>query len=373
MTTAWRLGLGLGVLGLAAWSAAALAGGPLDKLLTASRVEADPGKNYDLTERNGPWMILACTFMGEGARQQAHDLVVELRKRYKLPAYVYAKRFELGKETFGAGIDRFGNPQRMKYKRGSEFEEFAVMIGDYPTIDDPEAQETLRRLKYCEPESLKPSQDKKSSRTLAALRWFQKEVLPQGNDKKKRGPMGHAFVTTNPLVPKEFFAPKGLDQLVIKANEGVKHCLLDCPGKYTVQVAHFTGSVVIKPEEVKAIQTGHKEMNSQLAEAALMAHRLTEALRMKGYEAYEFHDRYASLVTVGSFDWIDHPGADGKREINPAALDLINQIKGKTATGQVEARALVGIPFDPQPIPVHVPRRSLGAVYARDAVGGGRE
>jgi len=43
-------------------------------------------------------------------------------------------------------------------------------------------------------------------------------------------------------------------------------------------------------------------MKSELEAAAEKAHRLAKALRMKGYDAYEFHDRYASIVTVGSFN-----------------------------------------------------------------------
>ena len=54
--------------------------------------------------------------------------------------------------------------------------------------------------------------------------------------------MGHAFITTNPLLPADYYAPrKGIDELVLRMNKGVTHSLLDCPGKYTVQVAHFMG------------------------------------------------------------------------------------------------------------------------------------
>ncbi|MCR4415145.1 MAG: hypothetical protein NUV77_22215, partial [Thermoguttaceae bacterium] len=92
-------------------------GAPWDKILTVNRVEADPKKDYTLSEKNGPWMILACSFSAgedeqsrQAARQQARELVLELRKRYKLPAYMYEKEFEFGKEVIGRGVDRFGNP-----------------------------------------------------------------------------------------------------------------------------------------------------------------------------------------------------------------------------------------------------------------------
>ena len=42
-------------------------------------------------------------------------------------------------------------------------------------------------------------------------------------------------------LPREYFVPKGVDDFVAKMNQGVEHSLLDCPGRYTVQVATFRG------------------------------------------------------------------------------------------------------------------------------------
>lgn len=350
-----------------AWARAA---GPWDKLLTVQRVEADPQKPYKLTEQNGPWMIMACSFTGERAVEQAKELALELRKRYKLPAYVYEKKFDVGKDIEGRGVDEFGRPRRMKLQRGvAEVNEIAVLVGDYPTVDDPEAQEILRKVKFCEPDCLATKDGKKTTRSLAGFRWLQTAVLSDDNPKKKKGPMGHAFVTTNPMLPPDYYVPKGLDPLVVKANEGVEHSLLDCPGKYTVQVAHFTGRVITDQREIARIEQG-KEIDSQLAKAAYMANELTKALRMKGYEAYEFHDRYASIVTVGSFNSTGQPGANGVTEIDPRIKAVIDQFKSEGgAQGAVTAKTLVKIPFDPQPVLVHVPKRSVSAALSQNRVG----
>ena len=64
-------------------------GSPWQNLLTSNRVEAEPGKTYALTEQNGPWMVMAYSFSGEGADKQAQELVIELRMKYKLPAYTH--------------------------------------------------------------------------------------------------------------------------------------------------------------------------------------------------------------------------------------------------------------------------------------------
>jgi hypothetical protein len=60
------------------------------QLMPRKNVEADPRGDYTLAERNGPWLIMAASFSGEGAEEDARALVLELRKRFNLPAYYYA-------------------------------------------------------------------------------------------------------------------------------------------------------------------------------------------------------------------------------------------------------------------------------------------
>jgi len=341
---------------------------PWGNLFTFNRVDADPDKPYPLTEQNGPWMIVACTFSGEAAEQQARELVLELRRRYKLEAYTHRKRFEFG-STYGRGLDPTGAPIRMRH-RINDLDEIAVMVGNFHSSDDPNAQQTLRKVKTSHPECLEIRNGKTTNQTLAGWRQIQKYILARGNEKKEKGPMGHAFLTPNPLISDELAAPKGLDPLVVKMNEKVPHSLLNCPGKYTVQVATFKGNVYIKPERIREIESG-KPAESKLAEAAIKAHELTEALRLKGWEAYEFHDRYASIVTVGSFQSIGSPRGDGRIEINPQVHAILRTFGAEAAAlpgqggGFTAVKSVVGIPLDVQPIPVYVPKRSISREMAR--------
>ena len=99
--------------------------------------------------------------------------------------------------------------------------------------------------------------------------------------------------------------------------------------------------------------------------------RLTEALRERGIEAYEFHDRCESIVTIGSFDTVGTPREDGKIEINPAVLQIMKaygaEKEALDGTSQaVRPRSLEGIRFDVQPIPVRVPKTSLASTYAEN-------
>ena len=353
---------------------------PWSNLLTANRVEADPAKPYTLKEEHGPWIIMACSFNGENARQQAHDLALELRKRYRMEAFVHQVDFQLD-DPNGNVQPIFRSPHPHVYQmvtenpnayRDGQIKEIAVVVGNFTAVDDPDAQTALRKLKGADPECLHAKQGDSDSRSLAAWRSLQAGVrdLPSFVESRKQtGPLAHAFITRNPLLPEDYFAPKdGLDELVVKMNQNVKYSLLDCPKKYTLQVAHFTGEVIINQNDIRAIESGARagpeSTNQGLAEAAEKAHELTNALRMKGWEAYEFHDRYASLVTVGSFDSCGTPRPDGKIEINPQLHQLIEIFRGESASvagkpGAIHLRSLVGIFFDAQPIPVEVPKRSI--------------
>jgi len=103
--------------------------------------------------------------------------------------------------------------------------------------------------------------------------------------------------------------------------------------------------------------------------AADNAHRLTEMLRDKGIEAYEFHDRFESVVTIGSFDTVGNRMADGRIDLHPQIHQIMESYgaEKKALPGQTRGlhpRTLGEIPFDVQAMPVQVPRRSLASDYA---------
>lgn len=367
---------------LLAGMAPAFAAPPWARVFSRSRVEADPNNDYPLDEECGPWMIMTTTFSGDGAEDQARELVHELRSRYKLKAYTYQKNFKFSDGSEGRGIDEFGAPLKMRYQGGNERSEIAVLVGDYENAADSDAQRALRKLKYATPDSLKTDPNESSSQTLAGFRMMQSKVhqamLPDDDDRKFRGPMGHAFITTNPMIPQEYFAPKGLDKLVLDMNKGIKHSLLDCKGKFTVKVATFTGKVVIDQKKIEQIESG-ANFESDLDKAADKAHKLCELLRKEGAEAYEFHDRYQSIVTVGGFNTVGTPRADGKIEINPAMFKIIQTYGADTTMAPGQSQPQVGKPkvrtvkgerlvFDLSPIPVEVPKRSIAADYGRTAL-----
>ncbi len=338
---------------------------PWDAIVPFKKVDADPKSMYPIAQSNGPWMIMATTFRGDKAGEQAQQLVYELRSKYHLPAYTYEKTFDFTKPVQGRGVNPDGSPKLMHYfGDGATIREIAVLVGDYETVDDAGAQKVLKQLKYLEPDCLK-SEQAKDTQSLGAFR----QMFKAASANKEKGPMAHALIATNPLLPKEYFAAKGVDKFVLEMNKGVAHSLLDCKGCYSVKVATFTGAVLIDQSKISEVEKGKKTLESRLADAAEKAHTLTEALRKKGYEAYEFHDRETSIVCIGSFDSVGYPRADGKTEINPdihKIMEVFGADQKPLANGEtLKPKHLAGIPLDIQPIPVEVPRRSISADYQR--------
>jgi hypothetical protein len=186
-------------------------------------------------------------------------------------------------------------------------------------------------------------------------------------------------VATNPLLPPEYFNSAGVDKLVLEMNREVPHSLLKCPGKYTVKVATFTGTAVIDQRKIHDVKLG-KKMNHTLEEAAENAHTLTESLRRQGYEAYEFHDRGQSIVTVGSFDLASVPGPNGQLVANPQIQETLRTFG--VQVGSVPGNPLMEVPtsevarrkqlfprswklLDMQPSVIDVPKAPVSAAYLR--------
>lgn len=335
--------------------------------------------DYSLTEKDGPWLIMAASFVAKGdddrvaGEEQAQALAKELRTKHKLKAFVFRQEFDFTQSEIGLGFNKFGGQKKMKNWSGERFDEIAVMVGNYDSVNDPDLEATLKTIKTLKPVCMSkqtgPNQaPQKSVTTHLSTRvseFYRNAFLPKD---KQRGPLGRAFVTRNPLLPDEYFVAKGLDPFVVEMNKTLPHSLLKNPKKYTVKVATFRGVDSMKPKEFdeKIKKNGNQ---SQIDVAAEKASTLCAALRKQGVEAYEFHDISESIVTIGSFDSVGTERADGKTEINPVVFRIMEQYKAeqKPIPGYrdlgVVPKQLAGVNFDTQPMPVEVPRQSLAANY----------
>lgn len=364
--------LSLVAIGMLTGSAAALAAPPWQSLIPFKRrVEADPNKTYTLTEDHGPWMILAATFTSMQAEKEARDLVLEMRSRYNVPAYMHEQVYDFTEPVEGRGVDRYGRPKKMRYVNATKFSGYAVLVGEFETFDDPQAQKTLDTIKSSMPRSLNPETGKWTIQRWKVVQKL-RDQMNMNDERDQRGPLGAAFITRNPLLPEEYFNAGGLDDFVIDMNKGVEHSLLDNPGKFTVQVATFGGEVTVDPNKVEKLSSS-RDASDKLVVAADKAHRLTLGLRRRGVEAYEFHDRFASIVTIGSFNEYEAAGPNGQPELRKDIREIIATYSARPAGsgGQTQfgiiPKTIDGISCDATPTLVEVPRRSVGAAYARTA------
>ncbi len=337
------------------------AGGPFDWAGNGS-VEADPNKEYILAETNGPWMIFVASFGGPNAKQEANQLVLELRQRYKYRAYVFNQEFVHDLKKEGKPVNPYSRNKNFK-KKGA-FREYAVLVGDFQSGEEVSFQKTLKDIKRAYPEFYK--------RTAAGV------ALPPPTGSKpnaptflaegERGPLFMAFGALNPMLPEDNFARKGfVDPFIAKINNR-PNSLLNCPGKFTVRVATFSGKVEMSQDKVQSILDGKEQFISgkvsDLELGGIAAARLAAALRAKGYEAYEFHDRFESIVTVGHFTDIGYELPNGRIELKPEIVDIMNRFKAKPLDPKrvqpgflpYEPVTIVGIECDTQPQIVEVPK-----------------
>ena len=346
-----------------------------------SPAEVDSQAMHPLAEKDGPWLVLATTFRGETAREDARALVHELRARHKLRAYTHEKAFDFRGEQKGMGLNPDGSPKRMRYANAAEVLEVAVLVGDFASFEDPRGQKSLQTVKQLRPESLGGAGAK--SRLVAD---FLQANQQHTRSAASKPPMHAAMLIPNPLLPADYFTRQEVDDFVLAMNDDVAHSLLDCPARYTVRVTTFTGAgtfetaagtskadgglvdvnrfvAALRGSGWKDPQLRGMESESRLVEAADNAHRLTEALRRAGWQAWEFHDRDSSIVCVGAVDQLAVPGAEGKPVPHPEIVRIVNGLgadQAAMARGQVVPRAFGGVMLDLQPKPIDVPRRPAG-------------
>lgn len=368
-----QIGISLGILLTATitWLASsAPAANPLATLF--KKVEADPKKTYTVSDTNGPWMVMVTVCRGKDALQQAQALVLELRKSQQLLAYTHEKVADYSKSWEGNHYNDKGQPDRWKYAHGDKIREVAVLVGDFGSFEDPNAAKTLKQIKEFVPQTKLGSEDAGSD-SLVMIENFRK-ARNQALEKTynvKRGPLAGAFLCTNPLLPKEYFQNATLSKLVMEMNRDAQNSLLDCPGKYSVKVATFSGSTLIDQKKITAVSRGAR-IESKLADAGEKAIRLMQELRKEGVQAYVFHDEHESIVCVGSFEYVAGPKQeDGKQQINPAVHQVMEKFKAKSGENSYGMHPLtkivdgVRISCDLQPIPVQVPKQTLSGVYQR--------
>jgi len=262
----------------------------------AARIEAVAGKEYRLHKQNGPWQIMVASFRpanpdgtvseGKNPEELAHELVLELRQK-GLPSYVYSQKAIDERVTTK---DKMGREETRKQL--TAYDQICVIAGNYESVDNPTAKQTLAWIKKFRPKSLQQE----------GVTWLETQ--------RKKGPLSRAFLTVNPMLTLEEIAARKHDPLLAKINSGGKYSLYENDAKYSLVIATFSGKTLAHlgdsnaPDALEAFQ-----VSDDLNVASHNAWELSVALRElnANIDAYVWHDRYQSVVTVGGFDSAGDP------------------------------------------------------------------
>ena len=255
-----------------------------------------PLEPYLLTKDNGPFMVLAYTFRGPDAPRQALALVLELRNKYRLPAYILLpKKFPNRSNIRGVP------PQAATFATRDDvsvpeiyrtLDEAAVLVGDEKTIKDSNI--LMHKVKKIHPVCI--------------------DGVQQMWDWRRGKGLTRATMTTNPFVPADNLFPQQRDIVISQINEG-PHNIRNCPGRFTLEIANFEGRKTLEANGELQLKGRSPFAKSPLATAADDAERLADSLakdkqiQQTGYEPYVYHDRFSSRVTMGSFDSPTDPKA----------------------------------------------------------------
>lgn len=293
--------------------------------MAADAIENVRGKNYQLTRKHGPWMIMVTSFRdvrqeelkkdGMTAEQAAAELVFELREK-GIPAYTYSQDAVKGEIDTR---DRLGRDDRRIF--AAQRDMICVLAGNYPSIEDDVGQKTLKKLKNFRPKFLMDAKSGAIIRPGAA----------------QTGPLSGAFMTINPLLKPEEVVQKHVDKETRELNANISYfALVKNPKKYTVQVATFTGKSAM-PLGTSAFREKESQFDALLQKPGFNLDRAghdaenlayfirdphgkfaakSQKVKPKEFsqfadsginEAWVYHDKYQSIVTIGGFDTPDDP------------------------------------------------------------------
>ena len=333
-------------------------------------VDADSSMSYELNEEDGPWMILAATLVGEGSKKRAERLALEIRQELGLPAFIYQEKFD-----FTGTIHSNSQTSRpVRYANRYQYDAYAVLVGEYDSAGHPSIEKDLQRVKTANPSVYRdPNEvaaETNRSNPVTTVKAITNKLL-RAKKGQPLGPMGHAFVTRNPMLPQEYFEAPQVDSFVHQLNDGLEYSLLQCDGKYTVIVKTFQGlETIVDGKQDKKFEPSGARMDKFATDAAMM----TKKLRAQGVEAYQFHDRFRSLVTVGSFEVLGRELPDGRFEYAPEIRAMMRKFSAfnvsperarqvPRGTKGVASNNVGMIPFDVQPTPISVPKPTKRSLY----------
>ena len=287
----------------------------------------DPNQDLFVTPAQGPWQICVTCYTGPESAKVARETVMELRERYKLPAYVFNKNDEERRQEYERvkktleDYHKFclekGLPadSHMRVKTRQIHSEYAVLMGDYPDADA--ARRALDKIRKLPPDPklchIAPVPEIDNPDPFKPLKAGEKEKTAVVN------PFNTAFVVHNPTIKQE--RPADWDKVDMAAlknlNCAENYSLLNCKKPYTLVVKEF-----LLPAETRSTSgTIFGKINpfahkSDIDVPGQNAHNLADLLHKTAHlDAFVLHTKYASMVTVGAFDSLEDSAMRSTQEM----------------------------------------------------------
>lgn len=363
---------------------------PVKRLFPRKRTVSQ--QDLKLTRQKGPWMIMVASFSeppkerkseGMTPLEAAQTLAKELYQEKGIPAFIFNPHQVGDKIKVVKHEEKVlqNNPGLQHLvKEGT----VCVLAGNYDISSDsningrPKAEKTLKAIKKFHPSFLSDTLVESQAPLPGSTRdtgLFKK--LKNGGvfstSPGNPGPLSGAFLTINPLLSPEEVTQFKDEKLLKKLNSGQEYSLLNNKGKYTLIVATFHGKSLTQTTTGGTNLLGKKkdiDVSDGLDKAALNAWQFCHALRNareygydENYEAYVFHDKYRSYVTIGSFQTPNDPRILELQQLTQAKIQQVNgrqtqfgemfQIPRNVRPGQAPQKKWL---FDPQPRLEEVPR-----------------
>lgn len=341
-----------------------------DRPLPAWEDRPDINKDIQVTPGQGAWMILVQSYTGPESPQLARDLAMHLRQHYKLPAYTFSygneerrKEYERVKVVIEKQRDYLkknhlplDQPIRVRTMRIEE--QVGVLVGGYASEEAARrALNDLRKLPPPDPKKVrldtkfyvKYERDGKKKETGSATpveagAWLAPDLKKvEQQEMVYVNPFRTAFLCRNPAVKQERPADwDKLDMAVLrKLNAPEPYSLLNCKKSVTLVIKQLQTPTTFESKSgggfLEAV--GLVKAKERDDAAATSAHNLADFLRKQlKLEAYVLHTKFASIVTVGSFDGLEDPALRSMQQLLETRLQL------------------PGIGLFPRPLPMQVPR-----------------
>jgi hypothetical protein len=233
-------------------------------------------------------MVMAKSFRGPECDRFALALVLELKRDYGLPAYILRSK-DLSRIQNAAQPAAMNRAPTAPPENVRRYDEAIVLVGNARSIG--ERDKLCQRVKKIKPKCL--------------------EQMPK--IWAKREGLSNAMGTTNPFSSAQSLFPSKHDPLIARMNDGPRS-ILQCPGRYSLQVADFSGRATFNVDGAQVLgdvalknsplQTAHEDAE-KLANALANA----EEIRRLGQPVYVYHDRTSSKVLIGAFNAPNDPNA----------------------------------------------------------------